>query len=158
MAAMRRVLTYLMVWGGATALAILLVWFAARPVLRGAVFGEPSIRRTVSDTPSAAPRVPTPTRSPGGSTAVATVSPAPSSRATPVAHDHTYTSRGGRVVLALTSTSARLVSATPNPGYEVRALHGSGWLRVDFIGWAFASVSGVVATWNGHAPNVVVNY
>ena len=29
MAAMRRVLTYLMVWGGATTLAMLLVWFAA---------------------------------------------------------------------------------------------------------------------------------
>jgi hypothetical protein len=162
MAAMRRVLTYLMVWGGATTLAMLLVWFAARPVLHNAVFGEPPVRQVVGDAPSASPSMPLPsTLPPADSSTVATVSPSPSSStapAAPVTHDHTYVTRGGRVVLTFTSTAAKLVSAVPSPGYEVRTWHGIGWLRVEFMGGRHGSgSSGVLATWNDHPPDVIVH-
>jgi hypothetical protein len=151
MAWMRRVLTYGLVWGGATLLAMLLVWFAARPVLRGAVFGEPRTRPVVSD-PSSAP--PPPSKPPpGDSSTVATASPSPSAPSS--THDRTYTTRGGRVVLSLTATAVRLISATPNPGYEVRTWHGNGWLRVDFMGGRRAS--SLFATWNDHAPDIQVH-
>lgn len=158
MAAMRRVLTYLMVWGGATALAMLLVWFAARPVLHNAVFGEPPIRRVVDDTPSAPSSAPLPSTSPpGDSTTVATAAPSPSPPSAPATRDHTYVTRGGRVVLAFTSTAAKLVSAVPNPGYEVRTWHGIGWLRVEFMGGRHGGGSGVIVTWNDHPPDVLVH-
>ena len=155
MAAMRRVLTYAMVWGGATTLAMLLVWFAARPVVRGAVFGEPSISPIMDGTPSPVPSsTPPPTIPPVDSSTVATASPSPSPSATPSTRDHTYMTHGGRVVLAFTATTAELVSATPNPGYEVRTWRGIGWLRVDFR--RGARYSSVLATWNDHAPDVAV--
>jgi hypothetical protein len=151
MALMRRVLTYVLVWGGATTLAMLLVWFAARPVLRGAVFGTPSAPRpTVGRRPSPPPPPSTPP--PGDSSTVATASPSPS--ATPATRDHTYVIRGGRVVLSLTPTAARLISATPNPGYEVNIWHADAWLRVDFT--RRRHVSSLFATWNDHAPSVQV--
>lgn len=156
MAAMRRVLTYLMVWGGATTLAMLLVWFAARPVLRHAVFGEPPIRQVVGDTPPDTPRLPLPSTPPGDSSKVATASPSPPPTSAPATRDHTYATRGGRVVLAFTPTAAKLVSAVPNPGYEVSTWHGPGWLRVEFMGGKHAAASGVLVTWNGHAPDVMV--
>jgi hypothetical protein len=156
MALMRRVLTYGLVWGGATMLAMLLVWFAARPVLRGAVFGTPSAPRpVVGERPSARPRPSSPP--PGDSSTVATASPSPSpssGSATPATRDHTYVTPGGRVILALTPTVARLVSATPNPGYEVSIWHGDAWLRVDFT--RGERVSSLFATWNGHQPTVQV--
>jgi hypothetical protein len=158
MVAMRRVLTYMAVWGGATALAMLLVWFAARPVLHNAVFGEPPIRGMVGDesaTPSSAPLPSAPP--PADSSTVATVSPSPSPSSAPATHDHTYVTRGGRVVLAFTPTTAKLVSAIPNPGYEVSTWHGIGWLRVQFMGGWHGGGSDVFATWNDHAPDVVVH-
>lgn len=157
MAGMRRVFTYLMVWGGATTLAMLLVWFAARPVLHNAVFGEPPVRQVV-EPPSFPPDTPSPPPPPESST-VATASPSASSPVptAPAAHDHTYVTRGGRVVLALTPDTVKLVSATPSPGYEVRTWHGSGWLRVEFMGGRHGTGSGVMATWNGHAPDVMVH-
>jgi hypothetical protein len=159
MAGMRRVLTYLMFWGGATTLAMLLVWFAARPVLHNAVFGEPPVRQMVGGVPSDPPSaMPPSTPPPVGSSTVATVSPSPSSPppSTPATHDHTYVTRGGRVVLGFTPTAAKLVSAIPSPGYEVRTWHGIGWLRVDFMGGRHGSGSWVLATWNDHPPDVVV--
>jgi hypothetical protein len=152
MAAMRRVLTYGMVWGGATTLAMLLVWFAARPVVRGAVFGEPPARPVVIAPSSAPPQPSTPP--PADSSTVATASPSPSPSAAPATHDRTYVTGGGRVVLSLTQTAARLVSATPNPGYEVRIWREDEWLRVDFR--RGKSVSSLFATWNGHPPTVQV--
>lgn len=160
MAGMRRVFTYLMVWGGATTLAMLLVWFSARPVLHNAVFGEPPVRQVIGEAPSASPDtpIPSPPRPPDSST-VATASPSASSSApaAPATHDHTYETRGGRVVLAFASDSVKLVSAVPSPGYEVRTWHGTGWLRVEFMGGRHGAGSGVLVTWNDHAPDVMVH-
>jgi hypothetical protein len=157
MALMRRVTTYMTVWGGATTLAMLLVWFGARPVLHNAVFGEPpAARPVIGAQPSVSPPPEPSTPPPVDSSTVATSSPSPSpSRsATPTAHDRTYVIRGGRVVLSMTAAAARLISATPNPGYEVRTWRGDGWLRVDFT--RDGRASSLFSTWNGHAPDVQV--
>jgi hypothetical protein len=65
-----------------------------------------------------------------------------------------YSTRGGRAALALTARDARLVSATPNPGYETRVTKATGWLRVDFIERDHSS--SVIATFYQHAPSVQV--
>jgi hypothetical protein len=154
MAWMRRVLTYVVMWCGATALAVLLVWFGARPVLHNAVFGEPPARPVVSDQPSLSPSEDASAPPPADSSTVATPSRSPSATASSSGRDRTYVTRGGRVVLTMTAASARLVSATPNPGYEVRTWHSDGWLRVDFT--KGEATSSLFATWNGHAPTVQV--
>lgn len=124
-------------------------------MLHNAVFGEPPIRQVVGDTPSMSPSTSLPSVSPPvDSSTVATESPLPSPA--PATHDHTYVTRGGRVVLAFTATTAKLVSAIPNPGYEVRTWHGIGWLRVEFKGGRHHGSSDVIATWNDHEPDVMV--
>jgi hypothetical protein len=148
MAWMRRAMTYVMVWSGATTLAVLLVWFGARPVLHNAVFGEPPAQRLTG--PSAG-RSPTQSAAPPADSSTVAVprrSPSPS----PAARDRTYLVRGGRVVLSVTATAARLVSAIPNPGYAVQTWRGDRWLRVDFT--RGDSASSVVVAWNGHPPTV----
>jgi hypothetical protein len=159
MASMRQVLTYVVMWCGATALAILLVWFGARPVLHNAVFGEPPARPVVGDQPSVLPTATQePSAPPADSSTFATPSRKPSHSAasspSSAGSDRTYVIRGGRVVLAMTAASAHLVSATPNPDYEVRTWHSDGWLRVDFT--KGETTSTLYATWNGHAPTVQV--
>lgn len=157
---MRRALTYVAAWGGATSLAVLLVWFGARPVLDTAVFGPPPARSVVappSATPAAPPRsVTTPPGagrpSPGRS--ARPVRARPDRRPSPSASVRSYTLTGGQVVLSMTGTAARLVSATPAPGYEVRTWHAPGWLRVDFT--KGGTTSSLFATWNGHPPAVQV--
>jgi hypothetical protein len=151
MVRMRRVMTYVTLWGGATTLAMLLVWFGARPVLHNAVFGEPpAFRPVVADRPTVSPPAKTSAPPPADSSLVAT----PSRPSTPTARDRTYVLRGGRVQLSVTATTARLVSATPDPGYEVRIWHADGWLRVDFTDGT--RTSSLFATWNGHAPAIQV--
>ena len=157
MALMRRLFTYVVMWCGATALAVLLVWFGARPVLHNAVFGEPpAARPVVGDRPSSLPSEDPATTAPADSSTFATPSRSPSPSAThsppSAGRDHTYVIRGGRVVLSMTSTAARLVSAIPNPGYTVRTWRGDQWLRVDFT--KEDRTSSVIAAWNGHAPTV----
>lgn len=158
---MRRALTYVAAWGGATSLAVLLVWFGARPVLDTAVFGPPPARSVVAP-PSATPSA-TATPPPGSGHAAPGRSarpvrmrpsrrPAPSPSPSPSVRSYTLT--GGQVVLSMTDTAARLVSATPVPGYEVRTWHAPGWLRVDFT--KDAATASLFATWNGHPPAVQV--
>ncbi|GFE16746.1 hypothetical protein Sgleb_47930 [Streptomyces glebosus] len=63
-----------------------------------------------------------------------------------------YGTAGGRVVLDMDNRSAELVSATPNPGWEMQVWKQVGWLRVDFTGGG--SHTSVICTWNGHPPTV----
>lgn len=55
-------------------------------------------------------------------------------------------------MLDLGATSARLVSATPEPGWQVRTWQAEGWIRVDFDNRT--STSSCFVTWNGHPPAV----
>lgn len=63
-----------------------------------------------------------------------------------------YATAGGRVVLDMDDRSAQLVSATPNPGWEMQVWKQVGWLRVDFTGGG--GHTSVICTWNGHPPTV----
>lgn len=63
-----------------------------------------------------------------------------------------YQLTGGRVVLELTETSARLVSAIPEAGWQMQTWQAEGWLRVDFS--RDGSTSSCFVTWNGHPPAV----
>jgi len=65
-----------------------------------------------------------------------------------------YTLAGGRVTLALTPTSAQLVTAVPGDGYAVQTWSGTGWLRVDFS--SGPQVSSLIASWYEHAPTVTI--
>jgi hypothetical protein len=162
MGAVRRAMTYVSAWGGATSLAVMLVWFGARPVLHNAVFGPPPARSVVVPaSPSADPSVPPPPSPSARATPrkrtprpVRSRSVSPRPAASPRTDTRSYTLLGGQVVLSMTDTSARLVSATPAAGYEVRTWHAAGWLRVDFT--EDDRTSSLFATWNGHAPAVQV--
>ncbi|MFD2420865.1 hypothetical protein [Amycolatopsis pigmentata] len=59
---------------------------------------------------------------------------------------------GGQVVLELGDTWARLISATPNPGWTMQNWQADGWLRVDFSNGT--TTSSCFVTWNGHPPQV----
>jgi hypothetical protein len=131
-------------------LAILFVWFGARPVLHNAVFGEPPATPPLVGRQRPADPPPGTVSPPSDSSTVAT----PPRTVSQQPRDRTYAIRGGKVVLSVTATSVRLVSATPSPGYEMRTWHGDGWLRVDFT--RGVQTSSLFATWNGHAPDVRV--
>ncbi|MCD0485111.1 hypothetical protein LO771_22685 [Streptacidiphilus sp. ASG 303] len=59
---------------------------------------------------------------------------------------------GGRVAVEFHPDSAELVSAAPEPGWEMQVWHGDGWLRVDFS--RDGVTDSVFVTWNGHPPAV----
>nr|WP_206739740.1 hypothetical protein [Streptomyces lydicus] len=63
-----------------------------------------------------------------------------------------YSTAGGRVVFDMGSRAAELVSATPNPGWEMQVWKQNGWIRVDFSGGS--GHTSVFCTWNGHPPAV----
>jgi hypothetical protein len=65
-----------------------------------------------------------------------------------------YATRGGRAAVSIGKDRVRLVSATPNPGYETRVTQAEGWLRVDFL--TGEHTSSVVASWYEHRPTVKV--
>ncbi|WP_327067142.1 hypothetical protein [Kitasatospora sp. NBC_01302] len=65
---------------------------------------------------------------------------------------HSYLVPGGRVALDLGPDSAELVSAVPDPGWQMQLWNGDEWLRIDFSRGNAAN--SVFVTWNGHAPDV----
>lgn len=170
---MSRLLIRLGAWAAATLLAMTVSWFGVRTALfadaradapqaipiapaapsPGAASGRPqppSGSPTPSPTPlgaTTAPDLATPAPRPPPA-AVAPAVASPSSTATVQAYQLT----GGRVVLEMTQTSARLVSATPEPGWQVQAWQATGWLRVDFS--REGAASSCFVTWNGHPPSV----
>ncbi|GAA1984336.1 hypothetical protein [Kitasatospora viridis] len=92
----------------------------------------------------------------------ATRRPATAAASTPAAGGGTGTVRsylvpGGRVALDMHPDSAELVSAVPDPGWQMQMWNGDQWMRIDFS--QGQSTNSVFVTWNGHAPDVqtVVN-
>ncbi|WP_245687206.1 hypothetical protein [Streptacidiphilus griseoplanus] len=59
---------------------------------------------------------------------------------------------GGRVALEMHPGSAELVSATPEPGWDMQIWHSDQWIRVDFSQGTVTD--SVFVTWNGHPPTV----
>lgn len=84
--------------------------------------------------------------------------PEPEPPSTPASEGsiRSYPTDGGRVVFDLREDSADLVSATPNPGWNMQAWKADSWIRVTFSG-SSGSIS-VFCTWNGHPPQVEQHY
>ncbi|MBC3842541.1 hypothetical protein GXW82_27135 [Streptacidiphilus sp. 4-A2] len=61
-----------------------------------------------------------------------------------------YNRPGGRIVVAMGTSSASLVSAVADSGWSMHTWTGDEWLRVDFEQGTLDSIFYV--TWNGHAP------
>jgi hypothetical protein len=147
--------TIVLAWLAATAAAVAVSWLGVRTVVHDAVVTPP--RLAVPSVSAGTVRPPEPPSTPPSTTAIpsSTTSPARprTTTTTPRPSDvHTYSVRGGQVVLALSTTAATLVSATPADGYTVQVWQETGWLRVDFS--APGDTWSVFATWNGHPPAV----
>ncbi|GGY02339.1 hypothetical protein GCM10010324_56560 [Streptomyces hiroshimensis] len=162
-------------WTLATAAAMAVSWYGVRTVLAGTAY-EPPRALPISGTaapgigePASSTRAPgpPPSPSPAGSAAPSgkpqapTSTPAPGSgpaqnpEAQPRPGDgevKSYPVRGGRAVFDLGRSSATLVSATPEEGWQMRVWKQSAWIRVDFM--AGTKTTSVFVTWNGHPPQV----
>ncbi|MDX2849638.1 hypothetical protein [Actinacidiphila glaucinigra] len=176
---MRKGLAHAGAWTLATSAAVALSWFGVHHVLAGTAYDPP---RALPISEPVAEKVPAPTRSPdgaasdraagpraaggpdGGARATPRTSPStaparPRGSATPArtssadtGNVHGYTVEGGRVVLDLGETSATLVSATPDSGWEMKVWKQPEWIRVDFV--SATTTSSLFCTWNGHPPTV----
>lgn len=171
---MRRAMSYVAPWAGVTALAVALSWLGVRGVVRGAVSersAPPPIAGPVIHSSPSTPPGPTTIGSPTARPSPpAGVDEGPEPSRTPKAppgkpdggtshpkppdNVRSYATRGGRAAMSIEKDRVRLVSATPNPGYETRVTQAEGWLRVDFL--ADEHTSSVVASWYEHDPTVKV--
>jgi hypothetical protein len=163
-------MSYVAPWAVATALAVALSWLGVRGVVRGAVSERsappPIAGPVIHGSPSTLPGPPTSVGSPTSAPRPAagedqgpkpSKSPTPSDKPTkqkPSGNVRSFATRGGQAALAFTDGRVKLVSATPNPGYETRVTEAARWLRVDFL--SDEHTSSVVATWNRRPPTVKV--
>jgi hypothetical protein len=140
-------------WLAATAAAVAVSWLGVRTVVHDAVVTPPRLTVPVTSAGTVRPPVPPPVSSTTTTppTITTTITVPTTTRSAPD-DVHTYSVRGGQVVLALSAASATLVSATPANGYTVQTWQETGWLRVDFS--APGDTWSVFATWNGHPPSV----
>ncbi|MFI8435835.1 hypothetical protein ACIGJO_19175 [Streptomyces sp. NPDC079020] len=108
--------------------------------------GDGTGRNTSGVGATSSPPPPRPPRQP---------SPASAKPSAPAGEVKGYRTDGGRVVLELGSSSAKLVSATPEPGWSMQVWTNDAWIRVDFSD-GNARTDSVFCTWNGHPPTVQV--
>ncbi|MFJ7331037.1 hypothetical protein ACIQVN_32950 [Streptomyces cyaneofuscatus] len=106
---------------------------------------------SASPSPSAA----RPSRTPSSTPAAPPASPKPAANSGEVKG---YRTDGGRVVFELGKSSAKLVSATPEPGWSMQVWTNDAWIRVDFSdgGGVDGKTYSVFCTWNGTPPTVQV--
>ncbi|MCB5910327.1 hypothetical protein [Streptomyces pinistramenti] len=174
---MRRGLMHAAAWTLATGAAVTLSWYGVHTVMSGTAYDPPRalpLSAAAPSPPDASPQVssthrpkPSPSAGPGSSPSGAPPASAAPSRTGSAAPRHrpgtpagslsggqhvkSWSTAGGRVVFDLRDDSAQLVSATPNPGWEMQVWKQESWIRVDFTGPGHASV---FCTWNGHPPMV----
>ncbi|MER6299369.1 hypothetical protein ABT247_07320 [Kitasatospora sp. NPDC001539] len=173
---MRNGLVQLGAWAAATGAAVALSWFGVHAVLTGAAFEQPAALPLPSpkadgtpytatapteqpptaaqDGPTAPSAAPTATATRPPAVAPTTPPPArrPSPTATPTSTVRSYPIPGGRVALDVRADEASLVSATPDPGWQMQVWNGPQWMRVDFT--KDNQANSVFVYWNGHPPVV----
>ncbi|MQS12437.1 hypothetical protein F7Q99_09085 [Streptomyces kaniharaensis] len=169
---MRNGLVQLGAWAAATGAAVALAWFGVHAVLTGAAFEQPAALPLPSPAADGAPRTPSATPPPESTRAEASTQPASPTTATPHTPTATpstsrrpapeptgttssvksYPVPGGRVALDIRQDRASLVSATPDPGWQMQVWNGDQWMRVDFTRGTQAN--SVFVYWNGHPPIV----
>ncbi|MEW2547219.1 hypothetical protein AB0910_15840 [Streptomyces sp. NPDC047002] len=170
---MRQALVPVVAWSLATGAAVTLSWWGVHSVMAGTAYDPPRavpltaagptavstppplVPATRRPEPSSPPPAPTPsaTRSaPSPSPPAPTGAPASSPAPAHAARLRSYEITGGRAVFSVTDTSASLVSATPEAGWQVQTWSQPEWVRVTFT--RGTQESSVFYTWNGHAPTV----
>ncbi|MFD8781961.1 hypothetical protein [Kitasatospora sp. NPDC059599] len=173
---MRNGLVQLGAWAAATGAAVALSWLGVHAVLTGAAFERPTALPLpspkadgTSSSPAAAPEPPVPAAQstaptqPASPTATATHGPTPAATTPPPTRRPTptptatstvksYPIPGGKVALDLKPDRASLVSATPDPGWQMQVWNGPQWMRIDFT--KDDQANSVFVYWNGHPPIV----
>lgn len=176
---MQQGLVHALAWSLATGAAVTLSWWGVHTVMAGTAYDPPRAvpisasargdrattealsssthRPEPSPSPRSTPRTtpkasvhPSPARShaPSGT-------PRPAPTATPAGTAKSYSTDGGRIVFELGADRAKLVSATPEPGWSMRVWTNTTWIRVDFTQDDGTTVS-VFCTWNDHPPQVEI--
>ncbi|ARF72707.1 hypothetical protein B7C62_10790 [Kitasatospora albolonga] len=185
---MQRGLVHALAWSLATGAAVTLSWWGVHTVMTGTAYDPPravpisvgagspkrigqsteepvvssTYRASPSPSPSARGSTPDPSPSaarPSRTPSSAAAKPlAPSRAATASGEVKGYRTAGGRVVFELGSSSAKLVSATPEPGWSMQVWTNDAWIRVDFNdgGGVDGKTYSVFCTWNGTPPMVQV--
>ncbi|MEV7772650.1 hypothetical protein [Kitasatospora sp. NPDC086791] len=173
---MRNGLVQLGAWAAATGAAVALSWLGVHAVLTGAAFERPTALPLPSPKADGAPSSPTPLPEPPRSAAQsatpaqpasppatptrgaapAPTAPPPTRRPTPTptatSTVKSYPIPGGKVALDLKPDQASLVSATPDPGWQMQVWNGPQWIRIDFT--KDDQANSVFVYWNGHPPVV----
>lgn len=176
---MRRGLVHGLAWSLATGAAVTLSWWGVHTVMAGTAYDPPravpisasASARATTETLSSSTHRPEPSPSPTGgrprpapkpsvSTSPARShtpagTPRPAATPTPAGTARSYPTDGGRVVFELGADSAKLVSATPEPGWSMRVWTEPSWIRVNFARDDGTTVS-VFCTWNGYPPKVEI--
>ncbi|WKX70461.1 hypothetical protein [Streptomyces sp. XD-27] len=165
-----RGLVHAIAWTLATGVAVALSWYGVRTVLTGTAYDAPRALPVSADAAGSPderisathrPRPPS-SESPSEPSSTPSPRPSPSAPSTPSAARpkgaggglRSYSVTGGRVALDLGPSSAELVSATPDSGWQMRVWTQSAWIRVDFT--AGDATASVFVTWNGHPPTVQI--
>ncbi|MEW1610551.1 MULTISPECIES: hypothetical protein [unclassified Streptomyces] len=185
---MQRGLVHALAWSLATGAAVTLSWWGVHSVMTGTAYDpprampvsagagtpkriaqstdEPLASSTYRVSPSPTPSV----RSRGVSPSPSAVRPSRTPSSAPAKPPASagaaansggvkgYRTDGGRVVFELGKSSAKLVSATPEPGWSMQVWTNDAWIRVDFGdgGGANGKTYSVFCTWNGTPPTVQV--
>lgn len=159
----RRGSLYALAWLAGTACAATILWQGVSSVRPPGGRPETGLRITAPPRDGATPgpgaaRTGPPGKAPAAATPGGTPDRPPLCENDPgsgTPRSRSYRVSGGVVVLAQTRTGARLVEARPVSGWRRQFWCGIGWLRVDFS--AGRRVTTLIATWNGHPPQVRFN-
>ncbi|MEV6728879.1 MULTISPECIES: hypothetical protein [unclassified Streptomyces] len=173
---MHRGLVHALAWTLATGAAVTLSWWGVHTVMSGTAYDPPlavplttqplssSTHSAAAPSPEPAPDSPSPSPSASPSAAASSAKPAqkaapPSPRPEEQQGDggdpgkvKAYPVTGGRVVFDLGTSSAELVSATPDAGWQMQVWKQPYWIRVTFT--KAGREMSVFCTWNGHPPLV----
>ncbi|MFD8984077.1 hypothetical protein [Streptomyces sp. NPDC059564] len=175
---MRRGLVHAMAWVLATAAAVTLSWWGVHTVMSGTAYDPPlavplTTRPLSSSTQGSTPP-PGPPASPSPSPSTGSPSPSPSAKPRPASSAARqpdedpdgggsgggpgtvkgYSVSGGRVVFDLGTSSAGLVSATPEAGWRMQVWKQDFWIRVTFT--RDGREVSVFCTWHDHPPVVEI--
>ncbi|MFJ6613563.1 hypothetical protein ACIQPT_25160 [Streptomyces sp. NPDC091289] len=185
---MQRGIAHALAWTLATGAAVTLSWWGVHTVMTGTAYdppravpisvgagppqrigqsteaplvssthrASPSPSASASTSPSAGGARPSPSASRPSRTPSAPPAKPPASSTS--GEVKSYRTDGGRVVFELGSDAAKLVSATPEPGWSMQVWTNDAWIRVDFSdgGGKDGTTYSVFCTWNGHPPLVQI--
>jgi hypothetical protein len=164
----------LALWLAVTVSAVAVVWVGMASVVNSQIGASPElftpIDRTgtigaVGDPPGLGASDPavTPSASPSAPPVQTTTPPAAPPPVSPPGHAtpstayvlHRYSMVGGVVVAEISGDDAVLVSATPNPGFQMQDWVEDKWLRVDFTDESdISNEYSLFISWNGYSPLV----